>query len=444
MGARAAAGALSAAAAFAAGPAEARPLPDLHPRAVTAPAVVPVGSRFTARVVIANRGRRGAGRSTVGLFLSRDRRRGAGDLRLGRHAVRPIGRGRRVTVRKRLTLPADASGSYRLIACADLLRRVRERHERDNCVAGRRAITAAAFQEPPASGGTPGSDPPPQPEPEPQPEPPPPQPQFQTLIAAGDIASCDSNGDEATAALLRSPPDATVAALGDLVYGGASLADFTGCYDPSWGAAKARTRPALGNHEYDTAGAAGYFAYWGTAAGERGKGWYSYDLGTWHVVVLNSNCDAVGGCQRGSEQERWLEADLTAHPAACTLAYWHDPLFTSDQQTGPSAETLPLWQALYAARAEIVLNGHAHEYERFGPQRPDGSADAAGGIREFVVGTGGRSFGAFGGPPAPNSERRYNGSFGVISLRLAARSYSWRFIPVAGSTFSDSGSGACH
>jgi hypothetical protein len=442
----------AAAVALAAGSAtaQARPLPDLTPRSVSAPAAVTVGTRFIAHDVLTNRGGRTARRSTMGYYLSRDRRRGAGDLRLGLAAVRPIRPGRRSSRRKVLTLPADANGRYRLIACADVLRRVRERRERNNCVATRGVIAAAAFESPgPVPNDEPGppqpEPPAPQPEPDPVPQPGPgPEPEQPTLLAAGDIASCDSSGDEATAALLDDPLDAVVAPLGDLVYGGASLADFNDCYDPSWGAARARTRPATGNHEYDTAGADGYFSYFGAAAGDRGEGWYSYELGDWHVIALNSNCAAAGGCFEGSEQERWLEADLATHPATCTLAYWHHPLFTSDAQTGRATDTLPLWNALYAAGGELVLNGHAHEYERFAPQRPNATADASAGIREFVVGTGGRSFGTFAARPTANSEARQNSAFGVLSLRLDDGSYSWRFVPVSGGAFSDSGSEPCH
>jgi hypothetical protein len=430
-------------------PADARPLPDLRPIALSAPASATVGESFVAVDRLANTGRGIAGRSTVGYFLSRDGRRDGGDLRLGRRAVKPIGPGGRSVGRKRLTMPADAAGSYRLLACADVLARVRERSERNNCVAAPGLLTAAAFEAPggpnPGPGGPPGPDPgPPPPPPPPPPPAPQPTPEPPTLLAAGDIASCDSNGDEATAALLADRPGATVATLGDHVYGGATIADFNSCYDPSWGAARTRTHPTAGNHEYDDPGAAGYWAYFGAAAAERGKGWYGYELGAWHVVVLNSNCRAAGGCFKGSEQEAWLAADLAAHPARCTLAYWHHPLFTSDSQTGTAANTRPLWDDLYGAGAELVLNGHAHEYERFAPQRPDGAPDQSTGIREFVVGTGGRSFGAFGTSPAANSEKRDNSTFGVLSLKLGDGAYSWQFIPVAGGGFGDSGAQSCH
>jgi hypothetical protein len=263
-----------------------------------------------------------------------------------------------------------------------------------------------------------------------------------TLLAAGDIASCDSRGDEATAALLH-PAGAAVATLGDQVYGGATLHAFNACYDPSGGFARGRTRPAAGNHEYDASGASGYFAYFGSAAGPPGRGWYSYGLGAWHVVVLNSNCAEAGGCYPGSSQERWLRNDLAQNRVRCTLAYWHHPLFTSDAYTGRATNTTPLWNDLYDAGAELILNGHAHEYERFAPQRPGGAPDPGGGIREFVVGTGGRSLSDFGSTAA-HSERRNNWTHGVLRLSLESQAYSWQFLPVAGHSFDDSGVGTCH
>ena len=208
------------------------------------------------------------------------------------------------------------------------------------------------------------------------------------MVAAGDIAGCDTTGDEATAALVDTMPG-TVAALGDLVYENATASDFAACYTPSWGRFKARTRPAAGNHEYNTPGAAPYYAYFGAAAGDPAKGYYSYDAGSWHVVVLNSNCGGVGGCDDNSPQVSWLRADLAAHPSFCTLAYWHHPRFSSGQ-IGSDAMTDAFWDALYAARADLVLVGHDHDYERFAPQTPKGVADAKLGLREFVVGTGGR------------------------------------------------------
>jgi len=260
-------------------------------------------------------------------------------------------------------------------------------------------------------------------------------------LAAGDIASCGSSGDEATAALLDSLPG-TVLTLGDHVYENGTSAEFASCYQPSWGRHKARTHPAPGNHEYQSSAAAPYFAYFGSAAGEPAKGYYSFELGAWHIIALNSNCSAIGGCQAGSPQERWLRADLAAHPSACTLAYFHHPRFSSGEH-GDHTSMQPFWQALYEANADVVLSGHDHDYERFAPQDPRGQADVQRGLREFVVGTGGRSHYPIGAAHA-NSEVRNNDTFGVLELRLGAAGYSWRFVPVAGQSFTDTGSASCH
>ena len=261
------------------------------------------------------------------------------------------------------------------------------------------------------------------------------------LLAAGDIASCDSPGAEATAALLDGLPG-TIAALGDTAYDAGTAAEFARCYAPSWGRHKGRTRPAPGNHEYETPGAAAYFAYFGAAAGEAGTGYYSYDLGGWHLVALNSNCAQAGGCQAGSPQERWLRADLAAHPTACALAYWHHPRFSSGPHGGDGALE-PLWQALYEAGAEVVLVGHDHLYERFAPQDPRGGADPARGIRQFTVGTGGKSHSRVV-RNAANSEVANSDTFGVLRLTLRPAGYAWEFVPVAGGRFTDAGAGACH
>ena len=261
------------------------------------------------------------------------------------------------------------------------------------------------------------------------------------LAAAGDIADCASTGDEATAALLQAMPTATIAALGDLAYESGTPAEFANCYGPSWGRYKARTHPAVGNHEYQTPAAAGYFGYWGAAAGNPAAGYYSYDLGSWHVVALNSNC-AVVACSAGSLQETWLRGDLAAHAAKCTLAYWHHPVFSSTAGTA-SAAVRPLFQALYDAGADVVLTGHAHNYQRFAPQSPAGAADPARGIREWVVGTGGAARHLVGAP-IPNQEVANDSTYGVLRLTLLPSGYRWRFVPQAGGVFADSGSGVCH
>src|SRR6266849_7137273 len=262
------------------------------------------------------------------------------------------------------------------------------------------------------------------------------------LVGAGDIGDCrELAGAEATAKLLEQIPG-TVMAVGDLAYPDGSKENFA-CYDKTWGRVKARTRPAPGNHEFVAPGAAPYFEYFGAAAGDPKNGYYSYELGAWHIAVLNSECADVGGCGAGSRQEKWLRADLAAHPAACTLAYWHKPLFSSGSAHGNDVSVKPLWRALYDANADVVVTGHDHDYERFAPQTPDGAADPARGIREFVAGTGGKGHRPFG-PPKPNSESRNADAFGVLKLALKSNGYDWQFIPEAGKSFADSGSGSCH
>jgi acid phosphatase type 7 len=260
------------------------------------------------------------------------------------------------------------------------------------------------------------------------------------LVAAGDIADCTS-GAEQTAKLLDRIPG-VVATLGDTVYETGTPDNYAACYAPTWGRHKLRTKPAVGDHEYKIPGASGYFGYFGAAAGPYGKGWYSYEIGTWHVVVLNSTCDDIA-CGAGSEQEQWLRADLAAHPAQCTLAYWHSPRFSSGGLHRDDLRVLPFWQALYEHGVELVLSGNDHDYERFAPQTPTGLADAANGIRQFVVGTGGRYLRPMGAIE-PNSEAANASTFGVLRLKLDPGAYQWEFVPAAGSTFTDSGSAACH
>jgi hypothetical protein len=259
----------------------------------------------------------------------------------------------------------------------------------------------------------------------------------------GDIASCSSTADEETAALVAAIPWGTVAALGDLAYEIGSPTEFANCYEPSWGRFKARTRPAPGNHEYKTPGASGYFGYWGTAAGTPGRGWYSYDLGAWHVIVLNSNCEFVGGCHAGSAQETWLRADLAANRShRCTVAYWHHPRLSTGI-TGDASSVRPFWQALYEADADLVLAGHAHNYQRWMPVDPGGSRDDARGLRQFVVGTGGAPLHGVT-PRVARQEAADDNSYGVLRLALRPSGYDWRFVGVPGTTFADSGSASCH
>jgi len=266
--------------------------------------------------------------------------------------------------------------------------------------------------------------------------------QTAVLVGAGDIADCtDLSAAEATAKLLEKI-SGTVMAVGDLAYPDGSRKNFE-CYDKTWGRVKSRTRPAPGNHEFHSAGATPYFDYFGSAAGDPKLGYYSYELGSWHIIVLNSECTDVGGCEAGSPQEKWLRADLAAHPVACTLAYWHKPLFSSGNAHGNDLAVKPLWQALYDANADVIIGGHDHDYERFAPQNPEGAADPKRGMREFVVGTGGKNHRPFGEIKA-NSEVRDFTAFGVLKLSLRPAGYDWEFIPEAGKGFTDSGSGSCH
>lgn len=289
-----------------------------------------------------------------------------------------------------------------------------------------------------------------------QPTPPPVQNAPQngvTVVAVGDIvcdpASDNYNGGKGTADACHMAATADLAAsvnpdavllLGDNQYENGALSAYEQAFDPTWGRFKAITYPVPGNHEYNS-GAAGYYAYFGDRAGDPAKGYYSFDLGAWHLVALNANCKAVGGCETGSAQERWLRDDLAAHPAACTLAFWHQPRFSSGvHNNGPALSDL--WNDLDAAGAELVLSGHDHHFERFGPQ--DGNAQKeAQGVRQLVIGTGGKSL----YPtliPRQNSEVRHAGTYGVLKLELSPTAYTWTFVPEAGSAFSDSGTEACH
>lgn len=281
------------------------------------------------------------------------------------------------------------------------------------------------------------------------------------LLAAGDVDVSDPNcspaypaqgpagetivAGEATANLLDGLAG-TVAAIGDLVHGSsATEANFRECYEPTWGRHKARTRPAIGNHHYtsDEPAAGGYFSYFGSMAGEPGEGYYSYNIGAWHVVVLNSRTCVVSGCPASSPQVQWLREDLAANSARCTLAYWHHPLFSS--RVGPAA-VKPLWDELYAADADLVLNSHAHSYERFAPMTPDGPPPLPDprAIRQFTVGTGGAALVNFT-REAAGSEVRDSTSFGILRLALQSNSYEWKFQPTPGGTLTnESGTTACH
>ena len=297
------------------------------------------------------------------------------------------------------------------------------------------------------------------------------------LVGAGDIAACDARyQDEATAALLDRI-DGTVIAVGDDAYPNGAPADFRPCYDQSWGRHKARTRPAAGNHEYITPGALGYFEYFGPISNPP-FGYYSYNLGSWHVIVLNSTPQVYAchppeveegeaevtrlaewgpvqlptlptsptagrACAGDAVQQAWLVNDLTAHRRhQCTLVYFHHPRFSSGRH-GNHYQMQRVWDILYEFRADVVVSGHDHLYERFAPQDPDGRLDPKRGIRQFTVGTGGAPLYEFA-RIQPNSERRDNQAHGVIKLTLGDRSYGWEFVPVAGNTFTDSGTDDSH
>src|SRR5215208_371468 len=279
------------------------------------------------------------------------------------------------------------------------------------------------------------------------------------IMAAGDIA-CDPadpgyNGgagtadrchQQATSDLLLSTPLDAVLPLGDIQYDSATAARINAVYAPTWGRLKAISRPIPGNHE--SGGAPAYFDYFNGPgvldgpAGTRDKGYYSFDVGTWHLVALNSNCGSVS-CSAGSEQETWLRADLAAHPANCTLAYWHHPRYSSGHD-GSNSSMQALWEALQDAQAEVLLSGHSHDYERFAPLDRGGDVNAEGGIRQFVVGTGGAFFTGGLDSLAPHSEIAQNSTFGVLELTLHPASYDWQFVPEAGAVFTDAGSQPCH
>ena len=283
-----------------------------------------------------------------------------------------------------------------------------------------------------------------------RPEKPPVEKPGGVVVAAGDIAVCHTEGDETTARLVERIGGATVLTLGDHAYPDGSAEDFNECYEPTWGRFKERTKPVPGNHEYETEGASAYFEYFGEAAGDPEKGYYSYDLGSWHVVALNSNCgEGEIRCAPRSDQVRWLEEDLAANAAAddegrCTLAYMHHPRFSSGEEHGSYDGVEPMWEALHEAGAEVVLSAHEHNYERFAPQDPEGRADPERGIRQFVVGTGG---GASDYPilePLPNSEVHNDELYGVLKLTLRPKGYEWRFLSAGGGEFTDAGSARCH
>src|SRR3954452_437409 len=277
------------------------------------------------------------------------------------------------------------------------------------------------------------------------------------VIAAGDIAGdtadpffLGGNGDIAncaqrrTAALLD--PATAVLALGDNQYNTGAFAQYLAVFDTTWGRFKSKMWAVPGNHEYGRPNASGYFQYFGSRVGTAGQGWYSFNLGQWHVIALNSECDFLpaGTCAANGPEDRFIRADLAANPRKCTMAFFHEPRFSSGSTTVKNAQAVaPLWTTLYNGGADLVLTGHKHFYERFAPLDRTGTATTAAlGMREFIVGTGGEDQAAT--PVArTGSERRKGRVFGVLRLALHPSSYDARFVPEAGQTYSDVTTTAC-
>jgi hypothetical protein len=262
-----------------------------------------------------------------------------------------------------------------------------------------------------------------------------------TLVGAGDIGRCDDRSDSKTARLVGKIPG-TVLTLGDSAYPDGTREQFRDCYDPTWGKYKKRTRPTAGNHDYHTAGAKPYFNYFRWRAG-RPRGYYSYDRGAWHIVALNSNCKEIDGCDWRSAQGRWLSTDLANHRGRCTLAYFHHPLYASGSGYD-SPKVKPFWHILYNHHADVILNGHAHRYERFARISPSGERSSARGIRQFIVGPGGARGGTQQGPDEPRVQAKKVGAPGVLKLHLGSGFYHWKFVSVAGRNYTDSGKARCH
>jgi acid phosphatase type 7 len=270
------------------------------------------------------------------------------------------------------------------------------------------------------------------------------------VAAAGDIACAPGTPVTPTTCrqmktsdlFVGNPAITAVLPLGDEQYENGALADFQSAYDPSWGRALAKTHPVPGNHEYAAGqNGAGYFAYFGARAGNPSKGWYSFHVGKWHLIALNANCSRIGGCGPSSPQMTWLKNDLAAHHPACTLAYWHQARFSSGPQ-GNLSDYDAFWKVLYKHHVDVVLSGHDHVYERFALQTPGQARDPRHGIREFVVGTGGKSLDPFTGP-FTNGQFRQNGHFGLLKLTLHPHRYEWRFVSTAKRVL-DSGETDCH
>jgi hypothetical protein len=257
-----------------------------------------------------------------------------------------------------------------------------------------------------------------------------------TFVGAGDIGECHNLGPARATARLLDRIEGTVFTLGDHAYKHGDAQEFRDCYGTTWGRHKDRTRPTMGNHDVITNAGRPYFDYFGDNAGPARRGYYSFELGAWHIVSLNTN----ESLRANSQQVKWLQQDLAEHPTECALAFWHVPLFSSGPQK--DARLSDVWHVLYEAGVDVVLNGHEHFYERFAPQDDQGRPDGTRGIREFIVGTGGGDLQSLK-RPAPNSEARDDHTFGVLKLTLSPHAYTWEFVPIAGQTFRDVGSGSC-
>ncbi|CAN5925504.1 hypothetical protein BH11MYX4_BH11MYX4_52060 [soil metagenome] len=274
------------------------------------------------------------------------------------------------------------------------------------------------------------------------------------VVAVGDVADCDGGRQMRVAALVERLSPAAVLGLGDLAYPNGSIDDFLDCYGPSLGRFRTITRAVPGNHEYHTPHAGAYYAYFCGSSGVPFQGYYSFAIGRWHVVALNSNCGGdvdvdgdvsrdFGGCGADSPQARWLRDDLAAHPSGCTLAMWHHPRRSSGSE-GSTRAMQSLWEILAAHRVDLVLNGHAHAYERFAPMDASGQRDDAHGMRAITVGTGGSSLSSFDGDAPVRGDVRDASSHGVLQLELRSTSCSWTFQAIDGDTFHDEGEAGCH
>lgn len=263
------------------------------------------------------------------------------------------------------------------------------------------------------------------------------------ILAVGDVVVCDDAGAQITAGMLDMIPDIPVLLLGDTINEEATADAFSACFEPTWGRHKARLYPIPGNHDYDVEDAQPYFDYFGNAAGEAGKGYYSFNQGAWHIIALNSNCNEIDGCDLESHQYSWLLQDLASHPTQCTLVYWHHPLFSSDKDGGLE-QMRDIWRLLYDSNVDLILNGHDHLFERFAPQTPGGLYDEERGIRQFVIGTGGAGLRGVNREPPPTGEKQIMGAYGLLELTLYSNRYEWQFVPQPGILRSDSGSGICH